>query len=99
MKQYFGFTLAVVMSLAPVSGAVAAAQPQTPPLYSNQMPEPKKPHGCLGYGVAGAIGGHFVRSGHAILGGLIGCAYGLHEKHKWKKEHKAWEQANGHLRT
>lgn len=55
---------------------------------------PVKPHGCLAYGAGGAVAGHFVRSGHAFLGAMAGCAYGWHKRHVWKKEMKTWKQTH-----
>lgn len=92
--------ISALMGISVASGIARASDvPATP--QSTQAPastpEPKKPHGCLFDGAVGAVGGHFVRSGHAKLGAVGGCAYGWHEKHKWKKEHKAWEQEQKEL--
>ncbi|MBV9735921.1 MAG: hypothetical protein JO209_08420 [Acidisphaera sp.] len=37
--------------------------------------------GCLSGAAVGAGVGHFVGHGHALAGGAVGCAVGLHEKH------------------
>lgn len=55
---------------------------------------PVKPRGCLAYGAGGAVAGHFVRSGHAFLGAMAGCAYGWHKRHVWKKDMKLWKQTH-----
>ena len=82
-KRNILFALTAVVGLAAGGSAFAA---------DTQNAEPQKPHGCLAYGAAGAVGGHFVGDGHAKLGAAGGCAYGWHKKHEWKKEHKAWEE-------
>lgn len=43
-----------------------------------------KPGGCLKYGAAGAVGGHFVHH-HAVLGAMGGCAVGMYRRHEYKK--------------
>lgn len=52
---------------------------------------PARPHGCLAYGAMGAVAGHFVRSGHSVMGAMAGCSYGLWQRHKWKKAMKSYD--------
>jgi hypothetical protein len=47
-----------------------------------------KPGGCLKYGAAGAVGGHFVHH-HAVLGAMGGCAVGMYRRHKYNKAERA----------
>ena len=42
------------------------------------------PGGCLKYGAAGAIAGHYA-GGHAVKGALAGCALGYAERRRYKK--------------
>lgn len=58
---------------------------------SGQTTAPTRPHGCIADGAAGAVAGHFVRSGHSVLGAIAGCSYGAWQRHKWKKEMKAYD--------
>ncbi len=88
--------LAASMAL-PAGGAFAqtAYNGQAPgygqPGYDNgpqsggyPMARPKPRGGCLKYGAAGAVGGHFAHH-HAVLGALGGCAVGAYVKHRSKR--------------
>ena len=49
-----------------------------------QKEQAEKPGGgCLKYGLAGAVGGHF--AGHGVMGALAGCATGIVVRHNDKK--------------
>ncbi|WP_454279384.1 hypothetical protein [Sphingomonas sp. Marseille-Q8236] len=39
---------------------------------------PASAKGCLKGAAVGAVGGHFVGKGHAVLGAAAGCAIGHH---------------------
>lgn len=85
--------LAMTLSASATAPAFASEPAPSPAPTTQATPAqpgqlPKKPHGCLGYGLAGAVGGHFVGH-HGILGAAAGCAYGWHKRHAWKKEQKA----------
>nr|WP_321986928.1 hypothetical protein [uncultured Lichenicoccus sp.] len=56
------------------------------PLASGVKPKPRG--GCLKYGAAGAVGGHFAHH-HAVLGAVGGCAVGAYVKHRSKKRIRA----------
>lgn len=58
---------------------------------SGQMTASVHPHGCIADGAAGAVAGHFVRSGRSVMGAIVGCSYGAWQRHKWKKEMKAYD--------
>jgi outer membrane lipoprotein SlyB len=45
--------------------------------------------GCLKGAAIGAVAGHFVGKGHAVLGAIGGCAVGHHLAAKAKKQHGA----------
>lgn len=57
-----------------------------------------EPGGCLKYGAAGAVGGHFVHH-HAILGAAGGCAVGMMRRHAYRRDQAAQQgygtQGNG----
>lgn len=40
--------------------------------------------GCIKGAIIGGIAGHFV--GHGGLGAAAGCAYGVHENHKYDRQ-------------
>jgi hypothetical protein len=63
-----GFKLAAVLLVGTIGMGSASAEPG----------------GCLKYGAAGAVGGHFVHH-HAILGAAGGCAVGMYRRHEYKK--------------
>jgi hypothetical protein len=46
-----------------------------------------KPGGCLKYGAAGAVGGHFAHH-HAVVGAMGGCALGMYRRHEYKKHER-----------
>lgn len=48
--------------------------------------------GCLKYGAAGGVAGHFVGSGHAVAGAVTGCALGMWKRHKAREEQKEEEE-------
>ncbi|GBQ06395.1 hypothetical protein [Saccharibacter floricola] len=63
-----------------------------------------EPGGCLKYGAAGAVAGHVAKR-HGVLGAVGGCAVGMYQRHKyrknlrqkaaaWDKEHANDPQAN-----
>ena len=43
-----------------------------------------RPGGCIKDAIVGGIAGHFV--GHGGLGAATGCAYGMHERHKYNRQ-------------
>ncbi|GGB38112.1 hypothetical protein GCM10011380_29360 [Sphingomonas metalli] len=45
--------------------------------------------GCLRGAAAGAVGGHFVGKGHAIMGAAAGCAVAHHHYAKQAKRMRA----------
>ncbi|WP_408740735.1 hypothetical protein [Acetobacter sp. LMG 32666] len=45
-----------------------------------------EPGGCLKYGAAGAVGGHFAN--HTVLGATAGCVTGMYRRHEYRKEAK-----------
>lgn len=53
-----------------------------------------KPGGCLKYGAAGAVAGHYAGH-HGVKGAVAGCAAGMWRRHEYKKhmrEQKAHEK-------
>ena len=60
-------------------GAVLLAAPLGVPSAAHAAPG-----GCLKYGAAGAIAGHYA-GGHAVKGALAGCALGYVERRRYKK--------------
>ncbi|WP_250495332.1 hypothetical protein [Caballeronia sp. GAWG1-1] len=48
--------------------------------------------GCLKGAAAGGVAGHFVGSGHAVLGAAGGCVVGRHLANKKAKEDAARQQ-------
>lgn len=46
-----------------------------------------EPGGCLKYGAAGAVGGHFAHH-HAVLGAMGGCAVGMWRRHEYRKKER-----------
>ncbi len=56
------------------------------PMASGVRQKPRG--GCLKYGAAGAVGGHFAHH-HAVLGAVGGCAVGAYVKHRSKKRIRA----------
>lgn len=50
-------------------------------------PARAEPGGCLKYGAAGAVGGHFVH--HGVLGAMGGCAVGAYKRHKYRQAMRA----------
>ena len=90
--------------LLPAGGAFS--QPAAVPDQPNSMQAPadtvpqgqqmtgvrQKPKGgCLKYGAAGAVGGHFAHH-HAVLGAMGGCAVGAYVKHRSKKRIRAGQE-------
>ena len=59
-------TLLVGLLLA--MSATLPVQAQT----NGQTTAPVRPHGCIADGATGAVAGHFVRSGHSVLGAIAG---------------------------
>ena len=69
------------------------AQPgYSQPAYGQQgYVAPKPKGGCLKYGAAGAVGGHFAHH-HAVLGAMGGCVAGAYVKHRSKASIRATGQ-------
>lgn len=44
-----------------------------------------KPGGCLKYGAAGAVAGHYAHH-HGVKGAVAGCVTGMIVRHEWKKK-------------
>jgi hypothetical protein len=55
--------------------------------------------GCLKYGAGGAVAGHFVGQGHAVLGAAGGCAVGAYKRHEAKKADREAATAVGDQRN
>lgn len=55
--------------------------------------------GCLSGAAVGAGVGHFVGHGHALAGGAVGCAVGLHEKHVAQRNARNSTPASGGSRS
>jgi hypothetical protein len=55
-----------------------------------------KPGGCLKYGAAGAVAGHYVKDAnghrHLIKGAVAGCIAGMVRRHEYKKQQKLLQQ-------
>ncbi len=51
--------------------------------------------GCFRGAAAGAVGGHFVGKGHAVLGAAAGCMAARHHYAKQAKQQKAAAQSHG----
>lgn len=73
-------------------------------LFVSSAPAFAEPGGCLKYGAAGAVAGHFAKR-HGVVGAVGGCAVGMYQRHKyrknlrqkaaaWDKEHANDPQAN-----
>ena len=58
-----------------------------------------EPGGCLKYGAGGAAAGHFVGSGHAVLGAAGGCAAGAYKRHESRKADHAAAAADRDQQT
>ncbi|MCP3735488.1 hypothetical protein M9979_11465 [Sphingomonas sp. RP10(2022)] len=50
--------------------------------------------GCIRGAAAGAVGGHFVGKGHAVLGAAAGCAVAHHYYSKQARAQKAAARAH-----
>ena len=46
-----------------------------------------KPGGCLKYGAAGAVAGHYAGH-HTVKGALAGCAAGMWRRHQYNKQQR-----------
>jgi hypothetical protein len=44
-----------------------------------------RPGGCVKGAILGGIAGHFVGH-HGAIGAAAGCAYGVHERHKYQRQ-------------
>ena len=44
-----------------------------------------KPGGCLKYGAAGAVAGHYAGR-HGVVGAVAGCALGMRKRREYKRE-------------
>ena len=69
-------------SQAPAYGQPGYDNNAPPPGATMERPKPKG--GCLKYGAAGAVGGHFAHH-HGVLGAMGGCAVGAYVKHRSKR--------------
>ena len=65
------------IATAALTLGVALAIPAATPAFA-------KPGGCLKYGAVGAVAGH--AAGHTFKGAVAGCALGIYERHKYKKQ-------------
>ena len=50
-----------------------------------------KPGGCLKYGAAGAVAGHYAH--HGIAGAVAGCALGIHKRREYKRQMRMQQQS------
>jgi hypothetical protein len=50
-----------------------------------------KPGGCLKYGAAGAVAGHYVNH-HWVRGAVLGCVAGIARRHQYNKEQEQLKQ-------
>jgi hypothetical protein len=50
-----------------------------------------EPGGCLKYGAAGGVAGHFAGH-HTVLGAVGGCAVGAYRRHEYRKHERAVER-------
>lgn len=50
-------------------------------------PASAEPGGCLKYGAAGAVGGHFAHH-HGVLGAAGGCVAGMYVRHRYRKHER-----------
>lgn len=82
MENRFFSLFFLIISLAPLQSLAQTSGQVTPSI---------RPHGCIADGAAGAVAGHFVRSGHSVMGAIAGCSYGAWQRHKWKKEMKDYD--------
>ena len=48
------------------------------------VPASAEPGGCLKYGAAGAVAGHFAH--HGVKGFMAGCAVGMLRRHEYRKQ-------------
>ena len=51
-----------------------------------------KPGGCLKYGTAGAVAGHYAGH-HGVMGAVAGCALGIHKRREYKREMRMHRQS------
>jgi hypothetical protein len=51
-----------------------------------------KPGGCLKYGTAGAVAGHYAGH-HGVMGAVAGCALGIHKRREYKREMRMQHQS------
>jgi hypothetical protein len=51
-----------------------------------------KPGGCLKYGAAGAVAGHYAGR-HGVMGAIAGCALGAHKRREYKREMRMQQQS------
>ena len=54
-------------------------------LLSMPLAVEAKPGGCLKYGAAGAVAGHYAGH-HGVMGAVAGCALGIHKRREYKRE-------------
>ena len=73
---------ALVLPGAAIGQTTSYPQQNEGPTAPAKPPKPKG--GCLKYGAAGAVGGHFAHH-HGVLGAMGGCAVGAYVKHRSKK--------------
>lgn len=61
-------------------------------LLSMPLAVEAKPGGCLKYGAAGAVGGHYAGH-HGVMGAVAGCALGMHKRREYKREMRMQHQS------
>jgi hypothetical protein len=54
-------------------------------LLATPLSAEAKPGGCLKYGAAGAVAGHYAGH-HGVMGAVAGCALGMHKRREYKRE-------------
>ena len=61
-------------------------------LISVPLAAEAKPGGCLKYGAAGAVAGHYAGH-HGVMGAVAGCALGIHKRREYKREMRMQRQS------
>jgi hypothetical protein len=62
------------------------------------LPADARPGGCLKYGAAGAVAGHYAGH-HGVMGAVAGCALGMHKRREYKREMRMQHQSAAPLPT
>ena len=57
-----------------------------------------KPGGCLKYGAAGAVAGHYAGH-HGFVGAVAGCALGMRKRREYKREMRMQHQSAAPVQT